>query len=136
MPQTRNQVLAETNLEGGVWRLKVIRHDIETRSWIVLASCMHAGSRVVRVSQMTLQNGEEIGEWEIEVLARFEEHKSMNYGSDVQPLLSSVAESGSGNKGDGDSEKEGQVQTVVSTSFYDRLMCLWRIPMLKMHKRQ
>ena len=121
MPQTRNQVLAETNLEGGVWRLRIIRHDRKARSWIVLASCMHAGSRVVRVVQSL-----DDGEWRIEVLVRFEEHKSMNYGSDVQPLLSSVAESGVDRKGDGDGG-EREIRTVVSTSFYDRSMCLWRI---------
>jgi diphthine methyl ester acylhydrolase len=63
---------------------------------------MHAGTRVVRLSC------NQDGVWRFEVLATFEEHKSMNYGSDVQP---------------GDSH----VKTIVSTSFYDKLLCLWKV---------
>jgi len=62
---------------------------------------MHAGARVVELRR------DAEGQWRIEVLARFEEHKSMNYGSDVQPA-------------------DGRVKTIVSTSFYDKLLCLWR----------
>ena len=47
------------------------------------------------------------GSWKFEVVAVFEEHRSMNYGSDVQP--------GSSNR-----------KSIISTSFYDRLLCLWR----------
>lgn len=45
-------------------------------------------------------------DWSFEVLGRFEEHRSMNYGSDVQP-------------------GDGRLRTIVSTSFYDKLLCLW-----------
>ncbi|KAH0004559.1 WD40 repeat-like protein, partial [Aureobasidium melanogenum] len=99
----RKQVLAEENLEGGVWRLKLLTSSPEDGKNIVLASCMHAGTRIVAVTK------DESGEWSIEVLARFEEHKSMNYGSDVQPGTA-----------------EGGQQTIISTSFYDKLLCLWR----------
>ncbi|THX58790.1 WD40 repeat-like protein [Aureobasidium pullulans] len=101
--QGRKQVLAEENLEGGVWRLKMLRAEGEKSRYTVLASCMHAGARIVEVKK------DEGGEWTIEVLAKFEEHKSMNYGSDVQP--------GSENGGE---------QTIISTSFYDKQLCLWR----------
>ncbi|THY06023.1 WD40 repeat-like protein, partial [Aureobasidium pullulans] len=101
--QGRKQVLAEENLEGGVWRLKMLRAEVDAGKYTVLASCMHAGARIVEVKK------DEGGEWTIEVLAKFEEHKSMNYGSDVQP--------GSENCGE---------QTIISTSFYDKLLCLWR----------
>ena len=73
-------------------------------SLVVLASCMHAGSRVVKLCKG--ENGD--WEWEFGVLARFEEHRSMNYGADFQP-----DESGTGKR-------------VVSISFYDKLLCLWR----------
>ena len=66
----------------------------------MLASCMHAGARIVELQRDTE------GQWQIDVLARFEEHKSMNYGSDVQP-------------------GDGKVKKIVSTSFYDKLLCLW-----------
>lgn len=62
---------------------------------------MHAGSRVVRLCK-----GEN-GIWKFDVVARFEEHNSMNYGSDVQP-------------------SDGTAKSIVSTSFYDKLLCLWR----------
>lgn len=73
--------------------------------YTILASCMHAGARIVKVQ------ADEEGQWSMEVLAKFEEHKSMNYGSDVQP--------------DG-GEPSGQ-RTIISTSFYDKLLCLWRV---------
>ena len=104
----RKMLLAEANLDGGVWRLKKIIQDPDIwegqaeASFIILASCMHAGARIVKlkVSHHHI--------WNIEVLARFEEHKSMNYGSDIQP------------------QKNGYSDIVISTSFYDKLLCVWR----------
>lgn len=118
------KVLAEMNLGGGVWRLKFLDKESEKvgggmRSFRVLASCMHAGARILEI------RGSKDTEWTIEVLARFEEHKSMNYGSDVQPLekkewrgIQQEAE-----HGDAESAKE---KVIVSTSFYDRLLCVWK----------
>lgn len=106
----RREVLAELDLGGGVWRLKfltVAQEASERGRWVILASCMHAGARIVEL------NRDEGGEWGFEVLARFEEHQSMNYGSDVQP-------------GTGDGDGDGRNVTIVSTSFYDKLLCLWR----------
>jgi diphthamide biosynthesis protein 7 len=113
----RRTVLAEMNLGGGVWRLKVLDRQSsqpQRPKWhpwtcdpvpdevLLLVSCMHAGARIVRLSRAKET-------WQFEVLAKFEEHKSMNYGSDCQ------------------SEKNGQGQwTFITTSFYDRLLCLWR----------
>ncbi|EFX00763.1 hypothetical protein CMQ_1844 [Grosmannia clavigera kw1407] len=96
--------LASKHLGGGVWRLKLVRQQPpdEDNCWQlrVLASCMHAGVRILDI------NGDTSGNCQIYVVTRFEEHKSMNYGSDVQPGLSSLC---------------------VSTSFYDRLLCLWEM---------
>jgi diphthine methyl ester acylhydrolase len=68
---------------------------------------MHAGARVLRLKRGGTDetNG---GTWTFEILARFEEHKSMNYGSDFQP----------GSTGE---------LCVISTSFYDKLLCLWNV---------
>lgn len=101
------RLLAEANLGGGVWRLRLIGiqegDSGETwRAWF-LASCMHAGARIVELRG----SGNEA--CELEVLGRFEEHKSMNYASDFRP---------------GDSHGE---LVCVSTSFYDKLLCLWQI---------
>lgn len=73
----------------------------------LLASCMHAGTRILRLTR-----GED-SVWRIDVIAKFTEHQSMNYGSDVQPVAS----------GHGDA----RTRTVVSTSFYDKLLCLWKV---------
>ncbi|KAI8961874.1 hypothetical protein F5Y11DRAFT_324790 [Daldinia sp. FL1419] len=113
MPYYRPGLLAEENLQGGVWRLKLIRLECplanagrNSQQWRVsiLASCMHAGSRVIEIS-----GGTKTDICEIKVLGRFEEHKSMNYGSDFQP----------------GSQTEGKNLRCVSTSFYDKLLCLW-----------
>ncbi|KAI0880949.1 WD40-repeat-containing domain protein [Annulohypoxylon maeteangense] len=104
-------LLAEENLQGGVWRLKLIDlqktiREKEGDRWtaLILASCMHAGSRILEITGET-----ETRSCDIKVLGRFEEHKSMNYGSDFQP----------------GSEKGGRKLRCISTSFYDRLLCLW-----------
>lgn len=69
---------------------------------------MHAGSRMVRLCKGENGNGGDSA-WDFEVLARFEEHASMNYGADFQP-----------------GGLDGAGEKVVSISFYDKLMCLWR----------
>ncbi len=110
----RPSIVAEDNLGGGVWRLKLVELG-ETGvgigsegkgRWValVLASCMHAGCRILEIS------GDYEGGCRIRVLAKFEEHKSMNYGSDFQP-------------GSGQISRDGL--RCISTSFYDRLLCLW-----------
>lgn len=114
------KILAEVNLGGGVWRLKFLhdyshfRHSDANAttgcvSFLVLASCMHAGAAILRVE------GYPGSSWNIQILMRFEHHESMNYGSDVQPV-------------DRRLEDENQQQdklVCVSTSFYDRKICLW-----------
>ncbi|KAL4980614.1 hypothetical protein BDW66DRAFT_147043 [Aspergillus desertorum] len=103
----RSEVLAEMGLGGGVWRLQLLStHTFTAReewTFLVLASCMHGGTRVVRVTVP----GE--GEAGIEVLAEFTEHESMNYASDAWK----------GGVGSG--------IRVVSSSFYDRRVCVWRV---------
>lgn len=66
---------------------------------------MHAGARILRLEGAGDAREGELA-WEFEVLAKFEEHQSMNYGSDVQQ----------GSDG----------RKVVSTSFYDRLLAVWK----------
>ncbi|KAF9762526.1 hypothetical protein IL306_003409 [Fusarium sp. DS 682] len=99
------ELLLEQNLGGGVWRLDLVnmREDKESFKVRILASCMHAGARL-----LDLQVKDE-KDWSCKILARFEEHKSMNYGSDFI--------------------RDGEVSDIVrcvSTSFYDKLLCLWK----------
>lgn len=120
----RGEVLAEESLGGGVWRLQLLNMtkspevnavgETQEQSFLVLASCMHAGTRVVRV---TLKQQDESPEWGIEVLAEFTEHESMNYASDVWKGRGSEASS----------ESTGPSELLcVSSSFYDRRVCVWR----------
>jgi diphthamide biosynthesis protein 7 len=129
----RPQVLAELQLGGGVWRIKFLEEGdtnstyiepwkLQRRSILLLVSCMHAGTRISRLVQTTTGDAGGEGEWEFRIEAQFTEHKSMNYGSDVQP--SSIAEGGQGNIPEG--VRQTQRRTIVSTSFYDKLLCLWR----------
>ncbi|BCS14937.1 hypothetical protein ALUC_70170S [Aspergillus luchuensis] len=117
----RGEVLGEIGLGGGVWRLQILSTQSRTlngeegvKEWefLVLASCMHAGTRVVKVRVVGGESGE-LKECEMEVLAEFTEHQSMNYASDVWNL--------GGNHG------EGRELVVVSSSFYDRRVCVWRV---------
>ncbi|KAH8891668.1 hypothetical protein GQ53DRAFT_746665 [Thozetella sp. PMI_491] len=103
----KTRKLAEENLGGGVWRLKLVKATAQdltsTDGWkiLILASCMHAGVRVVELIETPA------GDHHFRVLGRFEEHQSMNYGSDMQP------------------GRQGSSIRCVSTSFYDKLLCLW-----------
>ncbi|KAL4937999.1 hypothetical protein BDV06DRAFT_63401 [Aspergillus oleicola] len=110
----KGKVLGELGLGGGVWRLQILStdtnaNDREDGQWtfLVLASCMHGGTRVVRVRIGGSE--EEVG---IEVLAEFTEHESMNYASDVW-------------RREGKSAEESSELRVVSSSFYDRRVCVW-----------
>ena len=95
------RLLADRNLGGGVWRLGLV--DLPSpRTARVLASCMHAGVRLVEISS------DDGVVWSCRILSRFEEHKSMNYASDFVPSQEGVPR-----------------LRCASTSFYDKLLCLW-----------
>jgi len=110
--EDKKKVSGELSLGGGVWRLKMIQAEGDIRMdqsdyrCLVLASCMHAGARVVEVMRKNRD------EWELKIIAKFEKHDSMNYASDIQPTLTIVT----------------KMFTIISTSFYDRLVCTWQIP--------
>lgn len=119
----RGEVLAEEGLGGGIWRLQLLgstetldsnygEESVVEGRFLVLASCMHAGTRVVRVTQ---KKRDQISEWSIEVVAEFTEHESMNYASDVWKGPTSGA-----------SEASSEL-LCVSSSFYDRRVCVWRV---------
>jgi len=122
-----NTILAELPLGGGIWRLKFLQdyelclhhNPDEKLKFRVLASCMHAGARILQVTG-TLEGGER--SWNIEILGSVTEHKSICYASDVQPLSPWVP-------GMSQTEylKNGgeENRLCVSTSFYDRLLCVW-----------
>jgi len=58
--------------------------------------------------------GNNDGDWNIKVLGSVTIHQSMCYGSDIQPQLT-------------DHKSSLTTERVyVSTSFYDKLLCVWR----------
>ncbi|KAL3463028.1 hypothetical protein BJX64DRAFT_132276 [Aspergillus heterothallicus] len=110
----RGSVIAEEGLGGGVWRLQLLNTAVSGEEWafLVLASCMHGGTRLVRVAVSPGDGGET--EAEIEVSAEFTEHESMNYASGISGLASQDGGLG-----------EGSELKVVSSSFYDKRVCVW-----------
>jgi diphthamide biosynthesis protein 7 len=118
LPSGQAKVLTSLYLGGGVWRLQFLdpypftNYPAGVVTYRVLASCMHAGVKILEVR--CDENGEG---WEIKEVAWCTEHKSMNYASDVQPIIGE----GAGLMIAGETEK----RTCVSTSFYDKLLLVW-----------
>lgn len=116
----RGEVLAEEGLDGGVWRLQLLNttrtpgsddpSNVSEYRFLVLASCMHAGTRLVRV---TCKHEDGAPNWEIEVLAKFTEHESMNYASGVW-------------EGGQETTQSSEI-LCISSSFYDRRLCVWTV---------
>lgn len=109
------QVLHELNLGGGVWRLKPIPlgtrgsgQDISMTDQFemrVLISGMYAGAFIVDIKRDVEMS------WSSRIVARFTEHESMNYACDVVDSLSLDVQT---------------PRTLVSCSFYDKRLCLWK----------
>lgn len=99
------QLEAEAKMGGGVWRLCLIGHRPTQiprgNTFRILASCMHGGPRIVELHWTSE------GKWSIMILARFSGHESMNYASGIL-------------------KDEEPGLNIVSSSFYDRKLCLWR----------
>lgn len=110
----RPEVVGELDLGGGVWRINVLdqcQDDADGRSTVKLTlavACMHAGAFIVAVR---LEKGGDTG-WQciLDVLHHMEEHESMCYGIDTRHA------------------KSEPHHHLVSCSFYDRRLCLWRWP--------
>ncbi|KAF2438462.1 hypothetical protein P171DRAFT_423673 [Karstenula rhodostoma CBS 690.94] len=106
----RREVLAEEYLEGGVFRIKLVAKcgqdnsgSSETQqSYALIVSCMQAGARIVNLHK----TGEE---WRFDVKAKFEKNAgTLLYASDCQSAGA-----------------DGR-RTIVSTSFEDRKLYLWK----------
>lgn len=110
-PGRRSSVLAEKHLRGGVWRLKHIdsspTETVGLNEFTVLASCMHAGAKVLKIE---LRPGKHCV---IKGIADFEEHQSMNYACDARGVVS---------------ENGSKSTMCISTSFYDKKLCIWNVP--------
>ncbi len=113
-PILKKRLLIEKKLGGGVWRLNLMDETTSsdgTYAALILASCMHTGGRILRVSHTpnnSIEHEAKACDWTIDVLHKFTKgHESMNYASDFR------------------SDKEGEY-TIVTTSFYDKQVCVWK----------
>jgi diphthine methyl ester acylhydrolase len=130
-PPYKRKLVADFPLGGGVWRLKKMSlsptKEVEGNyisSVLILASCMHAGVRIVRITRRQSNPETENGtSWKAEIVGQFTKgHESMCYGADsinTQRLTEPHAQFPN-------AHFEGFV--VVSTSFYDRKICAWSFP--------
>jgi len=134
------RVLHEVGLGGGVWRIKVLGSNTSRKSegeddgegqgvgagsWeynaTLLVSCMYAGAKVVEIKGVAQKGGEGLEggaldwTWTSREVGKMEEHESMCYACDAQA------------PGD-DSGHENGDRMVVSCSFYDKRLCLWKWP--------
>ena len=114
---------AEKSLDGGVWRLKLLARgtnsigsETSETSYHVLASCMHAGAKILAVC-FDMSKG-----WSINVLGECTQHESMNYGSAATGVVEA-----------GDSSIS---YTIASTSFYDRKLCIWTLQTAAMARHE
>lgn len=127
-PILKRSLVLEKKLGGGVWRLKLMHEattcltDNGTRyKALILASCMHGGVRILcltytppTANSSSSPAASATSGWQMAIVAKFTKgHKSMNYGSDFRA------------EQDEDGKRRGEY-TVVSTSFYDKAVCVWR----------
>ncbi|KAL8912243.1 MAG: hypothetical protein Q9171_002698 [Xanthocarpia ochracea] len=108
------KLVASGRLHGGVWQLKLLERlsdpeDPAGFSFPVLASCMQAGCKIIKVHRYEGDN------WAIEILAEFMDPGSkqpLNYASDFQVGLQS---------------ERFQDMTYLSTNFDDKRLCVWTL---------
>ncbi|KAJ9604104.1 hypothetical protein H2200_011627 [Cladophialophora chaetospira] len=145
----RGTLKTELKLNGGVWRLKVLdeyttnqNHGTNEYHYLLLASLMHAGAAIIRITYTTSSTGEVT--WTIKPLTTFTAgHESMVYCCDARlenPDASQQenAYDEAGNKlarADG-MAAEPPTYTIVSTSFYDMKICTWKfVDEFKVHNQ-
>ena len=127
--KTRPAALAELHIGHGVYKLKFIgercsyRRSTELR-YTVLASCTNAGVRILHFIRK--ENGSIDGEWSIVVMASVTQHRSLCYASDTMPLSPSADVGRNEIFDNANSESIYPSTVVVSTSMYDKLLCVWR----------
>lgn len=120
----KSAVLAELYIGHGVYRLKFLDDRWTSRNTgvarlRVLASCTNAGVRILEF--LRDENCRKEGEWSIKVLASVTQHRSLCYASDTPPLTPLDMEI----DGNEISQSKYHKTTVVSTSMYDKLLCIW-----------
>ena len=112
------KTLLSQNLGGGVWQLQLMHESYHSASdtycALILASCVHAGVRILR---LTVNNNVDYSPAAptLDVLAKFTGgHESMVYACAFNKELD--VETGA---------FKGRY-AIVSTSFYDKKVCVWK----------
>ncbi len=142
--QSSHSIIVQVSLyRGGVWRLRTLSQlaceavgEAHVCSVLILASCMHAGIRIVRiVRKLSKGMSQEPCTWEIDIIGAFTKgHESMCYGADSVSLRSLINHEAAYPAGtnplmpsdDPDNDDDHPKDfVVVSTSFYDRKICAW-----------
>ena len=104
-------MLAEENMGGGVFRIKLVQTSTRVdpdsgkteKVYHLIVSCMQAGARIVKLCESD-------GDWYFDVEAKFEKNGgTLLYASDCQHKLDS-----------------NNQRTIISTSFEDRKLYLWK----------
>ncbi|OQU95144.1 hypothetical protein CLAIMM_01389 [Cladophialophora immunda] len=133
-------------LDGGVWRLKVLdQYSVPSQEGqgqksqhhtLILASLMHAGAAIIRITRTTAVSGSSPGDsWTITPVTTFRgSHESMVYCCDARldtgsangsSQRSQIQEGGEQARGESPA-KVAPEYTIVSTSFYDMKICTWK----------
>lgn len=101
--------LSETNVGGGVWRVKWHPEDAQT----LLVGCMHDGFKVLKLAELEESDagGVMLRGREFDTVTRFDDHDSLAYGCDWD-------------RGEGNNEGE-VARKVYSCSFYDATLHIW-----------
>lgn len=156
--------ITSTELRGGVWRLKLMDSYYISREtkpilefhremhYVVLASCMHAGAKIIRVTHDPAKSHEESQGWKIKVEAEFKKgHETLVYACDFRqewekpkilhfnegrPVAAETINVDRFGKVAEPSNEQLMIReekkskiglyTVISTSFYDRQICVWQ----------
>jgi diphthine methyl ester acylhydrolase len=143
----KRRLVAELRLGGGVWRLKKLSESLAEKaggggyvcSVLILASCMHAGARIVRVIRhQGNRNNDSRCHWELDVVGQFSKgHESMCYAADSMSTRRLVDKYSEGvaiqspkhwrDRSDHPHNDDDPPRdyVIVSTSFYDKKICIW-----------
>ncbi|KIW89035.1 uncharacterized protein Z519_10520 [Cladophialophora bantiana CBS 173.52] len=134
---------AELRVDGGVWRLKVLDQYSTRREGqaqlqhhtLVLASLMHAGAAIIRITRTTVTSSSSQGDtWTITPVTIFRAgHESMVYCCDARLENGNTngssqdqTQKGREQAGEGSRARAAPAYTIVSTSFYDMKICTWK----------
>ncbi|XP_071813276.1 diphthine methyltransferase-like [Apostichopus japonicus] len=113
--------LHETNVGGGVWRLKWHPDkDVD----LLLGACMHNGFHIMDTSSISHSSGG-TNESTFQSVLNYQGHESLAYGVDWSRLNPTICDPTGENRDRSDNIPTKRTHIVASCSFYDHLMKIW-----------